>query len=180
MTFRVKRLTLKQKKAFILSKPNGFTLVELVVVMAIIAVLATLVTGAISVARKQAKYTEAAVEMRDIRTGFEVYIGKFGELPPIGDDCSACFDPPSEGEWNRAVNAMRDAGIISQEVADKYYFDPWGTPYLYDDNYGQGSATQSLFCTAGPDKRWDSFGRGGDDQCSNIDHGAVACKWGCP
>lgn len=48
----------KLKEKFTLSQAKGFTLIEIVVVMAIIAVLAVLIIGAITIARRSS--TEAA------------------------------------------------------------------------------------------------------------------------
>lgn len=155
-------------------RSKGFTLIELVVVMALIAVLAAIGVGAITVARQTAKYTEVKSEMRDIRTAMEVYIGKYGQLPPLGDFCSACADPPYS--FNTPINAMRDTGIINAATATEWYTDPWGTPYAYDDNFGQVNSTNSGFFSAGPDGRKgsaasdvDGYGAG-DDYNASIKH----------
>lgn len=168
---------------------KGFTLVEVVVVMAIIAVLTVLIIGAINVARKQMKYAEARAEIRDIRTGIEAYLSKFGEYPAIGDSCVTCYIKTGDintanTEWRKAIDAMRDAGVFDQKNADRYYTDPWGMPYAYDDNYGQCNLDGSVFsedstlCTAGPDQKMGDNGNGdytwgeGDDDCNNINHGS--------
>lgn len=52
-------------------KKKGFTLIELVVVMAIIAVLAVLIIGAIIVARNTAKETTHRANAKSIQTGIE-------------------------------------------------------------------------------------------------------------
>ena len=57
-------------------KPNlkinqGFTLIEVVVVMAIIAVLAVLIVGAITIARNTAKETVHRSNARTIKAGME-------------------------------------------------------------------------------------------------------------
>jgi prepilin-type N-terminal cleavage/methylation domain-containing protein len=160
---------------------TGFTLIEVMVVMALIAVLSVLVIGAISIARRTAAYTQATSEMKDLRGLMESYAIKYGELPPrkgtyssSGDSCSGCYDPPQY--WTSVINDMRDAGYFGQPIADQFYTDPWGTPYAYDDNLGQSGATLSLFCTAGPDGRRGNNGTGGygtgDDKCMNITHEA--------
>lgn len=161
---------------------KGFTLVELLVVMALIAVLSVLILGAIQITRLQGSYTEARSEMRDIRALMDTYLIKFGQLPPSiiptytgnGDHCSACFDPPA-GYWTHVINDMKDKGLLDSTIAERYYSDPWGNPYGFDDNYGSG--TVSIFCSAGPDKRRGNNGVGsygtGDDICANITHEQV-------
>lgn len=168
---------------------QAFTLIEIVVSMAIISILSLLVAGAITIARKQSMITATNTEMRDIITLFEAYSIKYGQYPPLGDCCSGCSDPPSEGSWTSALNALKNAGMIDDERLLEYRYDPWGTAYAYDDNFGQcyscnNTATTSLFCSAGPDKykgsaenETDWYGSG-DDICNNFKHEAI-CIWGC-
>ncbi len=68
-------------------KPNimtsqGFTLIEIVVVMAIIAALAALVVGAISIARRTAIETVHRSNARTIKAGIEAYYGRYKSYPP--------------------------------------------------------------------------------------------------
>ena len=64
-----------------LKSKQGFTLIEVVVVMAIIAVLATLVIGAIMVARNTQKETVHRSNARAIQTGLEAYYAKQRSYP---------------------------------------------------------------------------------------------------
>ncbi len=57
---------------------KGFTLVEIVIVMAIIAILAALVVGAIGIARKQARDTQRINDMRTLQTAMEAYASSHG------------------------------------------------------------------------------------------------------
>lgn len=65
-------------------RKRGFTLIEIVVVMAIIAVLAALVVGAIGVARKTAKETTHRANARNIRAGVEAYYSREKHYPYSG------------------------------------------------------------------------------------------------
>lgn len=58
-------------------KQKGFTLIELVVVMAIIAVLALLVIGAIIVARRTATETTNRSNMKTVQTALEATFAKY-------------------------------------------------------------------------------------------------------
>ena len=60
---------------------KGFTLIELVVVMALIAILAALGVGAIIVARNTAKETTHKSNAKTIQTGLEAYFAKNGNYP---------------------------------------------------------------------------------------------------
>lgn len=64
-------------------KKKGFTLIELVVVMAIIAVLAVLIIGAITVARRTSTETIHRSNARTVQTATEAYYTKAKSYPPI-------------------------------------------------------------------------------------------------
>lgn len=63
---------------------KGFTLIELVVVMALIAILAALGVGAIIVARNTAKETTHKSNAKTIQTGLEAFFAKNGTYPTAG------------------------------------------------------------------------------------------------
>jgi len=64
-----------------LRNKQGFTLIEVVVVMAIIAVLAILVVGAITVARNTAKETTHRSNAKTVQAGLEAYFAKNKSYP---------------------------------------------------------------------------------------------------
>ncbi len=64
----------------------GFTLIELVVVMAIIAVLATLIIGAIKIARTTAAETEHMSDARTLQAGLEAYYARYKSYPDISTE----------------------------------------------------------------------------------------------
>lgn len=65
---------------------RGFTLIELVVVMAIIATLSILVVGAITVARRTALETQHRSDARTIQTALEAYHTQYKIYPDIASD----------------------------------------------------------------------------------------------
>lgn len=62
-------------------KKKGFTLIELVVVMAIIAVLSVLIIGAITVARRMSTETANRGTAKSVQTGLEAYFGQHKAYP---------------------------------------------------------------------------------------------------
>ena len=62
--------------------PVGFTLVEMLVVIAIIAMLAGLVTAAAVRARVYAKEAAITFEIKQLETACQAYKERFGEYPP--------------------------------------------------------------------------------------------------
>ncbi|MDR1485133.1 MAG: prepilin-type N-terminal cleavage/methylation domain-containing protein [Planctomycetaceae bacterium] len=67
----------------------GFTLVELLVVVAIIGILATLITAAAFRVINTARLTEIRTKISDIEMALEMYKNKFGEYPPDAADREA-------------------------------------------------------------------------------------------
>ena len=68
-----------------LREKGGFTLIELVVVMAIIAVLAMLIIGAIIVARRTATETTNRSNAKTMQTAIETYYSKNRSYPVISN-----------------------------------------------------------------------------------------------
>lgn len=67
-------------------RKHGFTLVELLVVIVIIAILAGLATPAIMIAFRKVKVTAMALEVNNLAQGIEVYRNRYGEYPPDFSD----------------------------------------------------------------------------------------------
>jgi len=76
-------------------KNKGFTLIEVVVVMAIIAVLAVLITGAIQTARNVAKETTHRSNAKTIQAGMEAYYSKNKQFPPATEGGNGLFGSES-------------------------------------------------------------------------------------
>lgn len=97
----------------------GFTLVELLVVLAILALLAGLVGPRVLNQLGGAKSKTAAVQIRDFEQTLEIYKLDVGRFPNNEQGLQALVDQPSGANgWN---------GPYLKEVP----MDPWGLPYQY-------------------------------------------------
>jgi prepilin-type N-terminal cleavage/methylation domain-containing protein len=76
----------KNQKGLALSPSKGFTLLELLVVIGIIGLLASIIVVNLTGARKRARDTKRIADVRNLQTAAEDYYGKNGKYPTtIGD-----------------------------------------------------------------------------------------------
>lgn len=77
---------LKNKKWFARGSSKGFTLLELLVVIGIIGLLASILVLNLTSARRRARDTKRVADVRNLQTAAEDYFGKLGKYPvTIGD-----------------------------------------------------------------------------------------------
>ena len=98
---------------------RGFTLIELVVVVAIIGALAALLMPAVQAAREAARRSQCANNMRQIALGMLNYESGMGSLP-MGiaqngpqDGSSNCTGAGSPRGWGVLSSTVRRAGTRS-------------------------------------------------------------------
>lgn len=65
-------------------KNRGFTLIELMVVIAIISLLSSIVLASIKTAREKAQITKAVGEMKSLQNAVELYMSSAGSYPIVG------------------------------------------------------------------------------------------------
>ncbi len=115
-------------------KPNGFTLLELLIVIAIIALLVAIVVPLTGSARLQARVVKACAELRNIGLAMEGYAQSHrGHVPPGRTYCNVgkaeeWCDLPIELVEHRWLPAGSDDGRLSSAMEDE--FNP-GHTYKY-------------------------------------------------
>ena len=94
------------------SKRAGFTLVEVLTVIAIIALLAALILGLAGNAQKKAARSRAEAEISQLESFVTDYQMKYGQVPEDADHLS---------------DALEDANHSLTNLTD-----PWGMEYQYE------------------------------------------------
>ena len=109
----------------------GFTIVELLTVMAVIALLLAILTPALSVVRRISKDTAQRAQFHSIDVALEAYSGDMGDYPDSGTLpwASATSEP---GNPPFTVGAMRLAeALVGRDLLG---LDPWSSWDAYKDS----------------------------------------------
>ncbi len=99
----------------------GFTLVELLVVLAILALLAAVVTPQVLKYLARAKVNTTQVQIQNLSTALDLFHVDVGRYPTTAEGLKALTEAPS-GTSNWAGPYVKRADPL---------MDPWGHPYNY-------------------------------------------------
>ncbi len=102
---------------------GGFTFIEIMVVVAILAILAALVVPRIMGRTDDAKRTAAKVQIRNIEGALQLYKLDNGVYPSTEQGLKALVEKPSVG----VIPKKWKLGGYIQKLPE----DPWGNPYKY-------------------------------------------------
>ncbi len=102
---------------------RGFTFIEIMVVVAILAILAALVVPRIVGRTDDAKRTAAKVQIRNIEGALQLYKLDNGVYPTTEQGLKALVEKPTVGTIPKNWKA---GGYLP-----KLPLDPWSTPYKY-------------------------------------------------
>ncbi len=137
---------------------GAFTLVEVLVVIAIIGILASVVLLNLTDARESSKIARTETELKAIETAFKLYREETGHMPTGADRCTIC----GFRNGNQSVQEQWETVIVpdvaAQTSARLPVRDPWGEYYAYDNNYRFATAAYpSIVCSLGPDGVLDTW-----------------------
>lgn len=111
-------------------KRKGFTMVELMVVVIIMAILGLAVMPSLVGSSEKAKYSRAWNDLNAISNAFTAFYGRVGNLPSI--DSGNLDDNSISGE----VTDLSGASLNSKDLLQSFLGtplenlkDPWGKPY---------------------------------------------------
>ncbi len=128
---------------------EGFTLVEMLLVLVILATLAAIVVPKFAGRTEQANVTAAQAQIANFETMLDSFEIDNGYYPKSNDGLVMLVDEPRDAKnWR---------GPYMDEIPD----DPWGNAYIYECPGKQNNRGYDL-TSMGPDGRL-----GGDDDITN-------------
>ncbi len=104
---------------------KGFTLIELMVVIVILGILATLIVPRIMDRPGQAKQLKAKMQIESLETALKLYKLDNGAYPTTEEGLQALVSAPSADD---SMKNYRSGGYLEKGVVPK---DPWNGEYVY-------------------------------------------------
>lgn len=124
-------------------RKHGFTIVELLIVIVVIAILASISVVAYNGIQTRARNSTTSNELQSIEKAMRLYRVDVGSMP-LGSDWYSGSGAPSS-RWSTEIIAnLRSLGYITGNSLET---DAWGQYYIYDNNdcnTGQGGNSYVL------------------------------------
>lgn len=139
-------------------KSRAFTLMELLVVMAIISILAGMAIGGAQMARKRGTITKAKATIAALEAAIDMHELDTGVYPPSGNEnlVRALTDIENpDPDWNGPYIRLRE-----EDLEEEKYIDSWGNPYVFINPGTHNPSFYDIY-SYGPDGQ-DEQGAGDD------------------
>ena len=104
---------------------RGFTLIEIMIVVVILALLAALVAPKIIGRSDDAKIADAKVQIRNLESALKLYKLDNGVYPTTEQGLQALIEKPAVGQ---VPKNYREGGYLESKKVPK---DPWGNDFVY-------------------------------------------------
>ncbi len=131
---------------------HGFTLIEILIVVAIIGILAAFIIPRIMAKPEEARRIKAVVDIKSIETGLNMYHIDNGVFPTSEQGLNALVNIPTTGNIPKR---WREYGYLPRIPKD-----PWGGDYIY---LSPGANSPYDLSSYGPDGQ-----RGGEGKDADI------------
>jgi prepilin-type N-terminal cleavage/methylation domain-containing protein len=119
----------------IIKERKGFTLIEILIVVAIIAILASVVLVGLGPTQQAGRDARRISDLGEVQTGLELYYSKCGYYPGAAES-AACGAYSETSAWGPLTTALKGSGIGVGTIPN----DPSaGKTYYYDSCSGGSS-----------------------------------------
>lgn len=128
MTIKRKKTTGSPGLARVQKDPSGsegFTLLEIIVVVFILSLLVAIVAPKIMGRTDDAKIADAKIQIKNFETALKLYKIDNGDYPTTEQGLESLFEKPTTG---KIPERYREGGYLEQK---KIPIDPWGNTYVY-------------------------------------------------
>jgi len=132
---------------------SGFTLIELMIVIVIIGILATMLIPKIMERPEEARRIKAKSDIKTIESALKLYKIDTGAYPTTEQGLEALIRKPDTAP---VPKKWRDGGYLEGDAVPK---DPWGNLYYYTAS--SSPVTSSTMGSAGRDYEITSYGHDG-------------------
>ncbi len=129
---------------------GAFTLIEMLLVLAILAALTAILAPRFTKRSEQARITAARADIASLETALDAFEVDTGRYPTTEEGLTALVEQPGDVTGWRGPYIKR--GVPK---------DPWGNPYVYQQPGQHNTDTYDLH-SMGPNKQ-----EGGDDDIDN-------------
>jgi len=104
---------------------QGFTLIELMVVLVILGILAGLIVPRIMGRPEEARRMKAKIQIQSMETALQLYKLDNGNYPTTEQGLASLVEAPAAGEL---AKSWREGGYLEKGRVPK---DPWDNDYIY-------------------------------------------------
>jgi len=120
-----------------LKQRNGFTIVELLIVIVVIGILAAITIVAYNGVQERARVSSANSDLALLNKAIQVARLNTNKnlLTITGSNCTRCFD---QARYELTIDNLAAASNMSLERLKGG--DPWGNKYALDENEGEGAS----------------------------------------
>ncbi|MBN2022505.1 MAG: type II secretion system major pseudopilin GspG [Pirellulales bacterium] len=132
---------------------RGFTLVEVLVVMAILVLLAGLVLPKVLGSKKKADVNAAVTQISGFKAALERYALDMNDFPTTEQGLVALVEEPEETDSETTKTLRWDGPYLNDEAIP---VDPWGNEYQYEYPPTHGKGKDPEIWSYGPDAEDDT------------------------
>lgn len=105
-------------------KLAGFTLVEVLVVVAIIGILSAVLYGSFDDAREEARNKALQSELKEMQLAFELYRAQYSEYPPVNTTSGTCSDTSGDPHTAENTNTVAcDDYVYAQGIVPEFMIE---------------------------------------------------------